>query len=135
MMPRGLRLGLAITDGAMLFYWAVAALVAAELVILPADMMYRGYGTPLMDAWNWSFAPIDLAFSVTGLWAVHLANRADPRWRGLAIVSLTLTACAGVMAIGFWALTHDFDLAWWLPNLMLVALPLIWLPRLIGEMR
>lgn len=130
-MPRGLRLSFALVDGLMLFYWTAAALMAAGLVRLPAEAMYAGYGTPIIDAWNWSFAPLDLAFAVAGLFSVHLANRGDPRWRGLAIVSLTLTFAAGLMAVSFWALTGDFDPAWWIPNLGLIAVALYWLPRVM----
>ena len=130
-MPRGLRLSFAVVDGLMLFYWAASALMAVGLVRLPPSIMYAGYGTRLIDAWNWSFAPLDLLFSVTGLAAVHFANRGDPRWRPLAIVSLTLTFAAGLMAVAFWALTGDFDPAWWIPNLGLIAVALFWLPRVM----
>jgi hypothetical protein len=130
MMPRGLPTALAVTDALMLLYWAVTALAAAGLVALPPDALYKGYHEPLLVAWNWSFMPLDVAFSLTGLAAVRVA-RAGRDWRGLAIVSLTLTMCAGGMAIGFWALTGDFDPAWWIPNLVLLLGPLVWLPRLL----
>ena len=134
MMPTGLRLSLAVVDITMLAYWSLAALALAGAITLPASNMYRGYGTPLIDAWNWSFAPLDVLFALTGLASVRLAARGDARWRGLAIVSLALTGCAGLMAIAFWALTGDFDVSWWIPNLLLRALPLYWLPRLIREL-
>ncbi len=130
MMPRGLPTALAITDALMLLYWAVTALAAAGLVALPPDALYKGYDQPLMVAWNWSFMPLDVAFSLTGLAAVRAA-RAGRAWQGLAIVSLTLTMCAGGMAIGFWTLTGDFDPGWWIPNLILLLGPLVWLPRLV----
>lgn len=130
-MPRGLRGSFAVVDGLMLFYWAASALMAAGLVQLPAEMMYAGYGLRLVDAWNWSFLPLDLLLAVTGLAAVHLDNRGDPRWRPLAIVSLTLTFAAGLMAVAFWTLTGDFDPAWWIPNLGLMAVGLFWLPRVM----
>ncbi len=130
-MSRALRLALTAVDLAMLVYWSIAALAAARAVTLPASAMYAGYGTPLIDAWNWSFAPLDLAFAATGLAAVRLARAGDARWRGLAIVSLTLTGAAGLMAVAFWALLGTFDPAWWLPNLVLLALPMAFGPRLL----
>ena len=130
-MSPALRWTFAAVDGAMLFYWSVAAAAAAGAIALPPTAMYAGYGTPLIDAWNWSFAPLDLIFAVTGLASVRLAARGDPRWRALAIVSCTLTGCAGLMAVSFWALTADFDPAWWVPNLVLLAVPLVFLRGLI----
>ena len=132
-MPDGLRTFLRIADIAMLGYWAVSAAAAGRLIALSPDAMYRGYGTPLVDAWNWSFAPLDIAFAASGLWSVRLLGRGDRSWRGWAIVSLTLTMCAGAMAIAFWALQGSFDLAWWLPNLILLLAPLAWLPRLVSD--
>lgn len=132
-MPGGLRTFLRITDLAMLGYWAVSAAAALRLIAVPPDAMYSGYGTPLVDAWNWSFAPLDIAFAMSGLWSVRLLDRGDQSWRGWAIVSLTLTICAGGMAISFWSLQGSFDLGWWLPNLVLLLAPLAWLPRLVSD--
>ncbi|MBY0303970.1 MAG: YvaD family protein [Sphingomonas sp.] len=132
-MPRGLPLTLRVLDASMLFYWGIATLACAGLLHLPQEMMYAGYGTEQVDAWNWSFAPLDLAFALTGLLAVRIARRSDPRWRPVALISLALTFCAGLMAISYWALTGDFDPAWWLPNLALIGAALWWLPRLVGS--
>jgi hypothetical protein len=129
-MPLALRRTLLLTDIAMLAYWASSGLVALGLVSLPRAFMYRGYGTALIDAWNWSFMPLDLMFAATGLASIRMAARGDVRWRGWASVSLTLTGCAGLMALSFWALTGDFAPSWWIPNLMLLAMPVFWLPRL-----
>ena len=132
-MSRALRWTLGLIDGAMLVYWGVAALAAVGVVALPRAVMYDGYGTPVIDAWNWSFAPLDLLLAVTGVAAVRAARRHSPHWRGLAIVSLTLTGCAGGMAVSFWALRGEFDAAWWLPNLALVAVALVFVPRLLAR--
>ena len=129
--PRGLRTSLALLDGGMLAYWSVATIACLGLVHLPPEAMYAGYGDPLIDAWNWSFAPLDLGFSLLGLASLALTRRDDARWRPLALLSLALAFCAGLMAISFWALRGDFNWLWWLPNLLLMAVPLIWLPRLI----
>lgn len=130
-MSRSLRWTLGVIDAAMLLYWGVAVLAVLGVVALPRATMYAGYGTPVIDAWNWSFAPVDVAFAVMGLLAVRAARRDNPRWRGLALVSLTLTGCAGAMAIAFWALRGEFDPAWWVPNLVLVAVALVFVPRLL----
>ena len=130
--PGGLAAFLRIVDLGMIVYWSVSLAVVMGLASLPQDMMYSGYGTPLIDAWNWSFAPLDIAFAAIGLWSLALLKKGDVRWRGWAIVSLTLTMCAGGMAIAFWALQGSFDLAWWLPNLVLLLAPLTWLPRLVS---
>ena len=129
-MTGGLRAFLGVTDAAMLAYWALAGLAAAGAIALPAAVMYGGYGTPVIDAWNWSFAPLDLAFALIGLASVRAAAQGRA-WRGLATVSLTLTMCAGGMAIAFWALRREFDPAWWGPNLVLLLAPLVWLPGLV----
>ena len=100
---------------------------------MPVAAMYAGYGTPMIDAWNWSFAPLDIAFAITGLVSVRLAGAGDARWRSWAIISLVLTMCAGGMAVGFWALLGSFDLSWWVPNLILLLAPLIWLPALLRQ--
>lgn len=131
MMPRGLRLFLGTVDVLMLVYWAVTALAATGVVALPPSALYKGYDQPLMVAWNWSFMPLDVAFALAGLASVRLARAGNARWRGYAIVSLALTMCAGGMAIGFWTLTRDFDPGWWVPNLILLLGPLVWLPRLL----
>ena len=78
-MTASLRHFLRITDIAMLAYWAVSGAAIAGLVHMPAAAMYAGYGTPMIDAWNWSFAPLDIGFAITGLVSVRLAGAGDPR--------------------------------------------------------
>jgi Family of unknown function (DUF5360) len=134
-MTSGLRWALLITDILMLTYWLVTALAALGVLQLPPAYLYRDYNNPLMVSWNWSFAPLDLIFSLVGLTSVRLARCGDARWRGLAILSLSLTFCAGLMAITFWTLQRDFDLSWWVPNLALMVWPLFFLPGLIGDRR
>lgn len=129
-MPRRLTLTLTVIDGAMLLYWGTSALAALRIIALPGSAMYAGYGTPLMDAWNWSFAPLDILFSLLGLISVRRASQGRADWRVYAIMSLSLTFCAGLMAISFWALTGFFDLSWWIPNLALMLVPAYWLARM-----
>ena len=116
----------------MLLYWAVASAACLHLIVLPVSAMYAGYGTPQVDAWNWSFAPLDLLFSIAGLLSIRFAARGDAIWRPMALISLLLTMCAGGMAVAYWALLGEFNPSWWLPNLLLLLLPLIWLPKLVA---
>ena len=111
----------------MIVYWSVITLNALALVALPKSFMYDGYGTPVIDAWNWSFAPLDILFAILGLLAIRAARKGDDRWKILAVSSLSLTFCAGLMAIGFWAIQGEYNLSWWVPNLLLMILPAFWL--------
>ncbi len=132
-MPTGLRWTFRIIDWSMLIYWSVIALAAMRIISLPGSLMYDGYGTPVIDAWNWSFAPLDVLFAILGLSAVHFENSGDQRWRTLAIASLSLTFCAGLMAVGFWAIRAEFNLSWWIPNLLLMAFPIYWFGKLLAS--
>jgi Family of unknown function (DUF5360) len=128
-MSSGLKVFLKVADLGMLTYWLLAAVLCAGLIAVPSGVMYEGYGTRLVDAWNWSFAPLDIAFAVAGLSALRMAARGDERWQQLTLVSLVLTMCAGGMAISYWALLGDFQITWWIPNLALLLLPLVWMPQ------
>ena len=119
-MNSKLATALRVADVGMLAYWTLATLACFGAVSPARSMMYGGYGTPVIDAWNWSFAPIDLMFAVTGLVSLCAAKRHDAIWRPMALVSLTLMLCAGLMAVSFWALRGEFHLTWWIPNALLV---------------
>lgn len=117
----------------MLLYWAVTALIALGLLDVPVELLFKDYNDPRTVAWNWSFLPIDLLFSVTGLISLRLERRGNPQWRVWAVMSLTLTVCAGLMAISYWAILGEFDIGWWGPNLFLMLWPLPFLARLACE--
>jgi hypothetical protein len=34
--------------------------------------------------------------------------------------------CSGLQAIAFWVLRQDYDPTWWIPNLCLMVLPLLY---------
>jgi hypothetical protein len=82
-------------------------------------------------AWNWSFLPLDLLISVSGLTSLWLQRRGDRRWAALALVSLALTSSSGLMALAFWTLRRDFDVAWWLPNALLLLYPFLFVGRVM----
>jgi putative acetyltransferase len=122
----GLRFNLLLTDLGFIAYWAITA-----AGVLPAAWLFKDYDNPILIAWNWSFAPLDLLASASGLAALVYARRGASAWRALALLSLALTFCAGLLALSFWTLRGDFDVAWWLPNIYLVLWPLFFLPGLI----
>lgn len=110
------------TDSAFIMYW-----VATLLQLVPESLLYRDYHDPLLVAWNWSFLPLDMLISATGLTSLALHRQADPRWRSLALISLVLTFCSGLQALAFWTLRADFDLSWWLVNGYLLVYPLFFI--------
>lgn len=132
-MSRPLALLMLATDLLFLAYWVVAGLAEAGFIQLPPDAMYADYRNARVVAWNWSFLPVDLAFSLTGLAAVTAARRGSPIWRPLAILSLAFTATAGGMAVAYWTLLGEFDPGWYLPNLALLLWPMIFLPGLVRD--
>lgn len=105
-------------DVGFLLYWLITL-----ANILPAEWLYAHHDDPVMVAWNWSFMPLDLLISASGLGAVFAARRGDPRWSLLALLSLAATSASGLNAIAFWALRRDFDFGWWAPNLVLLVGP------------
>lgn len=133
-MSRSLAIALVITDWLFIAYWTVSGLDRLGLVQVPPEMLYAHAHDPRVVAWNWSFFPLDIAFSVFGLAAVRASRRGDAAWRPLALVSLVLTMVAGGMAVGYWTLMGEFDPAWFLPNLALLVWPLAFLPGLIRQL-
>ena len=133
-MPRSLAIAITVTDVAFIIYWVVAALSQTGIVHVPAEWMYANYDQADVIAWNWSFLPMDLAFSVFGLKAVAAARREDPSWRAFAIVSLTLTMAAGGMAVSYWAILGELDPFWFLSNLALVIWPLFFMRGLMSDL-
>jgi hypothetical protein len=111
------------TDIGFIIYWLITL-----LGLIPAEYLFKDYHDPLLVAWNWSFLPLDLLVSASGLGSLLLERQGNPRWRELALVSLVLTVCSGLQAVAFWALRADFDPVWWVPNLYLLLYPLacIW---------
>lgn len=130
MIRRGLML---FTDIGMLLYWAITAAMALKLLDIPGDWLFKDYHDPRVMAWNWSFFPLDILLSVTGLAALRMESAGHPNWRIMAAISLTLTFCAGLMAIAYWVIVQDFDPNWWIPNLFLMLWPLPFLYRLMRQ--
>ena len=131
-VTRPLRYALTITDGLFLLYWTLAVLSELSLLQVSPELMYADYRDPRVVAWNWSFFPLDLVFSITGLAAVRASARGNAIWKPLALVSLTLTMTAGGMAISYWIILGEYDPFWFVPNLVLVLWPLVFIPELKG---
>jgi hypothetical protein len=134
-MPKALRVALTVTDLLFLAYWSVSGLAQTHILRIPRDWMYAHFDQALVVAWNWSFLPLDVAFSVLGLSAVVAARRRLPVWRPLALLSLAFTMAAGGMAVAYWTILGEFDPPWFLPNLALVVWPLFFLPGLVSGLR
>lgn len=114
------------TDIGFIIYWMVTA-----LSLIPKQYLYQDYTDKMLVTWNWSFFPLDIMISITGICSLYLHRRNNMKWRGLALISLTLTLCSGLQAIAFWMIKSDYDLMWWLPNLYLMLYPLFFIPKLL----
>jgi hypothetical protein len=119
-----------VTDIGFIVYWLLTA-----LALIPSEYAFSDYKNPLMVAWNWSFLPLDLGISATGLSAVYFHRRRNNLWKSLALISLTFTVTSGLNAIAFWIIRGDFDLTWWLPNLYLMLYPLFFIPRVVRQLQ
>lgn len=131
MMSRTLALSIGITDILFMTYWFIAWLALFGVLNLPPDMMYADYDNPRVVAWNWTFFPLDLAFSVFGYLALSANRRGDPVWRAYALVSLVLTMTAGGMAVAYWTFLGEFNPSWFIPNFALLVWPLFFVGNLI----
>jgi len=112
------------TDLGFLAYWILSAI----------GIMSVGH-SPVLNDWNWSFLGLDLAAIATGLISLALVRRRAARSNPLMLISLTLTGAAGLLALNFWTLRREFDLAWWAPNLWLLIFPIVALVILTRETR
>jgi hypothetical protein len=117
-------------DISFIAYWTITA-----LHLIPAEYLYNDYTNPILVNWNWSFFPLDIGVSSTGLYSVYLANQRQEKWRIFALISLILTSISGLQAISYWALAREFDITWWIPNLFLLLYPLFFLPKLMRELK
>ncbi|EGG36049.1 YvaD family protein [Paenibacillus sp. HGF5] len=115
-----------VTDIGFIMYWVITA-----LALIPNEYLYQDYTNELLVVWNWSFFPLDIFISVTGMYSLYLHKRRNAKWKNLALISLTLTFCSGLQAIVFWIIKSDFDLMWWVPNLYLLLYPLFFIPKLL----
>ena len=131
-MSRALMLSISITDFLFMTYWLIVGLALFGVFSLPPDLMYGDHTNPRVVAWNWSFFPLDLIFSIFGYLAISASRRGDPVWRQYALISLVLTMTAGGMAVVYWAILQEFEPAWFIPNFVLLVWPLFFIGSLIA---
>ena len=115
-----------VVDLGFILYWAATA-----FHVLPPEYLYSDYTNPMLVAWNWSFMPLDLLVSATGLAAVYFWQKQDRRYQALALLSLAFTTASGLQAISYWAIRGEFDWIWWLPNLFLLIYPLFFISHIM----
>ena len=116
-----------VVDIGFILYWSITL-----LELIPNEYLFKDYDNPILSAWNWSFLPLDLAISATGIGSIVLWQRGGEQWVPLALISLVLTSCSGLQAIAFWVIRGDFDPSWWLPNLFLLIYPLFFMRGLVS---
>jgi hypothetical protein len=118
-----------LVDIGFIAYWAITA-----LHLIPAEYLYNDYTNPILVNWNWSFFPLDIFVSVTGLYSIWLNKQNDDRWKIYALMSLLLTSVSGLQAVSYWTLAQETDLSWWIPNLFLLIYPFFFIPTLILQL-
>ncbi|MPQ26912.1 YvaD family protein [Bacillus paralicheniformis] len=117
-----------ITDIGFILYWFVTL-----LHLIPEEAAFKDYHNPVIVAWNWSFLPLDILISISGLISLYLHKKKRPLWKNAALISLVLTFCSGLQAIAFWAFRGDFDPVWWSFNLFLMIYPLCFFRIVVTE--
>jgi hypothetical protein len=122
MSMKRLKMFFLLIDIGFITYW-----ILVWFDLLPREYLFKDYDDPILQAWNFSFLPLDLLISATGLTSIWYHVRGRAIWQPMALISLTLTFCSGLQAIAFWALRRDFDLSWWTPNVVLMIYPLFFL--------
>lgn len=123
--PKGLFHLFFLVDIGFILYWTIT-----YFHLLPPEWLYKDYTNPILVDWNWSFFPIDMLISFSGLNSIRLYRKQSASWSFFAISSLYLTLCSGLMAISFWVFHQDFDMTWWIPNLFLLGYPVYYIRKL-----
>lgn len=127
---RFLRFFFWFTDTGFVAYWLITL-----SGVIPDAYLFKDYRNEILNAWNWSFFPLDIFISVSGYLSLYFHRRGLAVWKRLALISLVLTFCSGLQALSFWTLRRDFDLTWWIPNLYLLLYPLFFIPRMMKDAR
>lgn len=115
-----------IVDIGFIVYWLITL-----FHLIPGEYLYNNYTNPLLVSWNWSFFPIDILISATGLLSMYLRKRWNFLWIKFALISLILTFATWLMALSYWTINKDFEIQWWLPNLFLLIYPLLYIPKIV----
>lgn len=122
-LNRSFKFFFLITDIGFFIYWSLSLALLMGFNFIDPNLMYYGYGNKIIEAWNWSFFPLDIVLSIIGLLGLYIIK--DQRLQKLfLLISAALTFCAGFMAISFWVFIGFFDFWWWLFNLFLCLWPI-----------
>ncbi|MFN8672147.1 MAG: DUF5360 family protein [Candidatus Sericytochromatia bacterium] len=119
-----------IVDITFILYWLITF-----FALIPESYLFKDYHNPILVTWNWSFLPLDLFISYTGLTSLMLKNKNKPEWKLWALISLVLTFCSGLQAISFWAIGKDFDPIWWFFNGILLIYPLFFIKKILKSIK
>lgn len=112
-------------DLSFIIYWTIT-----YFHLIPNEFLFSDYNNPIVVNWNWSFLPIDLLISFTGITSIYLYNKQSPIWTNIALISLVLTLSSGLMAISYWLFKGEYNLTWWIPNLFLIFYPIYFIYHL-----
>lgn len=123
-----LKIFFLIVDIGFILYWVITF-----VHIIPKEMLFNDYSNEIVMAWNWSFFPLDIFISLSGLSSLYLYKKKQSNWEKLALISLVLTFCSGLQAISFWVIRRDYNLSFWVLNLFLLIYPLFFIPKFIKK--
>lgn len=109
-------------------YWVVT-------IFFPSfrDSLFSDYANKDIASWNWSFLPLNFASVFFGFLSFTNIYHAAKASKCVGLVSMVLTFSSGLMAISFWVINGNNNLLFWLPNLYLIAWPIMFIPTLICE--
>jgi hypothetical protein len=107
------------TDLGFVAYWTAIA-----LDLVPPELAYSDYRAPIVVAWNWSFLPLDLLVSATGMLGLWGLRGRPALGHVVVLISLALTHASGLFALSYWVIRGEFSPQWWAPNLLLLLYPL-----------
>ena len=117
-------------DIGFILYWVITL-----FHLIPDEFLFNDYKNSILVNWNWSFFPLDILVSATGIYSVYLHSKGKSNWMFYALFSLIFTSISGLQAIAYWVFAKDFDLSWWLPNLFLLIYPIFFIPTIIQKIK
>ncbi len=123
-----LKIFFLIVDLGFIAYWLITL---AHLI--PEEYLFNDYKNEIIMAWNWSFFPLDIFISITGLSSLYYHKKQNSKWERLALISLVLTFCSGLQAIAFWVIRSDYNISFWILNLFLMIYPIYFIPKFLNK--
>lgn len=119
-----------VIDVLFMFYWVVVFVVVIGLIDLLLDVMYGDYINFCVVVWNWIFFLFDVVFLVFGFLVVLVVCCGDLIWCFYVIVFFVLMMIVGGMVVVYWLFLFEFNLSWFLLNLVFF----IWLLFFLGKL-